>query len=58
MAARANVVLTGYVWDSLAVEKQILGDLADLVPMKTKSPDEFLGREGEKSGGLVVQYPR
>jgi D-3-phosphoglycerate dehydrogenase len=43
MAARAKVVLTDYVWDSLAVEKQILGDLADLVPMKTKSPDEFLG---------------
>jgi D-3-phosphoglycerate dehydrogenase / 2-oxoglutarate reductase len=41
MTARAKVVLTDYVWDSLAVEKEILGDLADLVPLKTKSPEEF-----------------
>lgn len=47
MAAKAKVVLTDYVWDSLAVEKQILGDLADLVPMKAKSPDEFLGAAGD-----------
>jgi len=40
---KAKVVLTDYVWDSLEVEKQILGELAELVPMKTKTPGEFLG---------------
>jgi len=40
---KAKVVLTDYVWDSLEVERQILGDLAELVPMKTKAPAEFLG---------------
>jgi len=40
---KAKVVLTDYVWDSLEVERQILGELAELVPMKTKTPDEFLG---------------
>jgi len=40
--ARAKVVLTDYVWESLDVEKKTLGDLADLVPMKTKKPEEFL----------------
>ncbi|MGB5079355.1 MAG: C-terminal binding protein [Burkholderiales bacterium] len=40
---KAKVVLTDYVWDSLEVERQILGELADLVPMKTKTPAEFLG---------------
>lgn len=43
MAAKAKVVLTDYVWDSLEVERQILGELAELVPMKTKEPAEFLG---------------
>ncbi|HEX7559349.1 MAG TPA: C-terminal binding protein [Usitatibacter sp.] len=40
--ARAKVVLTDYVWESLDVERKTLGDLADLVPMKTKKPEEFL----------------
>jgi D-3-phosphoglycerate dehydrogenase len=40
---KAKVVLTDYVWDSLEVEKQILGELAELFPMKTKTPAEFLG---------------
>jgi D-3-phosphoglycerate dehydrogenase / 2-oxoglutarate reductase len=39
---KAKVVLTDYVWDSLEVERKILGDLAELVPMKTKTPAEFL----------------
>jgi D-3-phosphoglycerate dehydrogenase len=42
MAAKAKVVLTDYVWESLDVEKRILGGLADLVPMQTKQPAEFL----------------
>jgi D-3-phosphoglycerate dehydrogenase / 2-oxoglutarate reductase len=40
--AKAKVVLTDYVWDSLEVERKILGDLADLKPMQTKKPEEFL----------------
>jgi len=36
------VVITDYVWESLDVEKKTLGELADLVPLKTKKPEEFL----------------
>ncbi|MGE5523292.1 MAG: C-terminal binding protein [Rhodospirillaceae bacterium] len=42
MAAKAKVVLTDYVWESLDVERKILGDLAELEPMQTKKPEEFL----------------
>ena len=42
MASRAKVVLTDYVWDSLDVERQILGDIAELTPMQTKKPEEFI----------------
>jgi D-3-phosphoglycerate dehydrogenase len=41
--ANAKVVLTDYVWDSLEVEKKILAGLAELVPLQTKKPEEFLG---------------
>jgi D-3-phosphoglycerate dehydrogenase len=42
VAAKAKVVITDYVWESLDVEKKTLGELADLVPMKTKRPEEFI----------------
>ena len=42
MAAKAKVVLTDYVWESLDVEKKTLAGLADLVPLQTKKPEEFL----------------
>lgn len=42
MAAKAKVVLTDYVWESVDVERRILGDLAELAPMQTKKPEEFL----------------
>jgi D-3-phosphoglycerate dehydrogenase / 2-oxoglutarate reductase len=42
MAARAKVVLTDYVWDSLDVEKNTLEGVAELVALKTKTPEEFL----------------
>jgi D-3-phosphoglycerate dehydrogenase len=45
--ARAKVVLTDYVWESLDVERKTLGDLADLVPMKTKKPDEFIAEAAD-----------
>jgi D-3-phosphoglycerate dehydrogenase len=44
MTNQAKVVITDYVWDSLDVEKKILGALADIVPMKTKKPEEFLAQ--------------
>lgn len=47
MAAKAKVVLTDYVWDSLDVEQRTLEGLADLVPLKTKTPDEFLGEAAD-----------
>jgi D-3-phosphoglycerate dehydrogenase len=43
MATKAKVVITDYVWESLDVERMTLEDLADLVALKTKKPEEFLG---------------
>lgn len=43
MTGKAKVVLTDYVWESLDVEKKLLEGLADLVPLKTKTGDEFIG---------------
>lgn len=42
MAGKSKVVITDYVWESLDVEKQILGGLAELTALKTKTPAEFL----------------
>jgi len=41
-AVKAKVVITDYVWESLDVERKMLGELAELVPLKTKKPEEFL----------------
>jgi D-3-phosphoglycerate dehydrogenase / 2-oxoglutarate reductase len=41
-AVKAKVVITDYVWESLDVERKTLGELAELVAMKTKKPEEFL----------------
>ena len=45
--AKAKVVLTDYVWESLDVERKILEGLADLVALKTKTPAEFLGEAAD-----------
>ena len=42
MPAKSKVVLTDYVWESLDVEKKTLEGLAELVPLQTKKPEEFL----------------
>jgi len=42
MTDKAKVVLTDYVWDNLDTENRILGKLANLVPMQTKTPDQFV----------------
>lgn len=47
MAAKAKVVLTDYVWESLDVERQILGNLGELTPLQTKKPDEFLAEAAD-----------
>jgi D-3-phosphoglycerate dehydrogenase len=47
MAAKAKVVLTDYVWESLDVEKKILAGLADLVPLQTKKPEDFLAEAAD-----------
>src|SRR5262249_60216970 len=46
-AVKAKVVITDYVWESLDVEKKTLGSLAELVPMKTKKPEEFLAQAAD-----------
>ena len=45
--AKAKVVLTDYVWESLDVEKKILGNLGELVPLQTKKPDEFIAQAAD-----------
>ena len=45
--AKAKVVITDYVWESLDVEKATLGGLAELVALKTKTPAEFLPYAGD-----------
>jgi D-3-phosphoglycerate dehydrogenase len=55
MAGKAKVVLTDYVWESLDVEKNTLGELADLVPLKTKKSEEFLP-QAEDCDALLNTY--
>src|SRR2546428_8587416 len=55
MAGKAKVVLTDYVWGSLDVEKKTLGELADLVPLQTKKPEEFLA-QAEDCDALLNTY--
>jgi D-3-phosphoglycerate dehydrogenase len=44
---KAKVVITDYVWESLDVERKTLEGLADLVALKTKKPEEFLGQAAD-----------
>jgi D-3-phosphoglycerate dehydrogenase len=44
MDAKAKVVLTDYVWDSLEVERNAFEGLAELVPLQAKTPDQFLSQ--------------
>ena len=55
MAAKAKVVLTDYVWESLDVERKLLEGLAELVPLKTKKPDEFIA-EAQDCDALLNTY--
>src|ERR687891_892124 len=44
MSEKAKVVLTDYVWDSLEVEQRTLAEGAELVPLQTKKPEEFIAQ--------------
>src|SRR3979409_2030815 len=55
VGAKAKVVITDYVWESLDVERKTLGDLADLVALKTKKPEEFLS-EARDCDALLNTY--
>jgi D-3-phosphoglycerate dehydrogenase len=47
MPAKVKVMLTDYVWESLDVEKKTLEGLADLVPLQTKKPEEFIAQAAD-----------
>src|SRR5712692_6427869 len=55
MARKAKVVLTDYVWDSMQMERDILGELADLVPLLSKKPEDFLA-EAKDCDALLNTY--
>jgi len=55
MTGKAKVVLTDYVWESLAVERNILDGLATLVPLQTRTAEEFLP-EAEDCDALLNTY--
>lgn len=47
MSGKAKVVLTDYVWESLDVERKTLEGLAELVPLQTKKPEEFVAQAAD-----------
>lgn len=55
MSNKAKVVLTDYVWDNLNVEHEILGDIANIVPIQKTNPDEFFP-EAEDCDALLNTY--
>ena len=55
MTAKAKVVITDYVWESLELEHRTLDALAEIVALKTKKPDEFL-HEAADCDALLNTY--
>ena len=55
MTEKAKVVLTDYVWETLDVEHEILGDLADIVPLQVTDPEQFFP-EAEDCDALLNTY--
>lgn len=53
--AKAKVVLTDYVWESLEVERNTLEGIAELVALQTKKPEEFLA-EARDCDALLNTY--
>ncbi|HXF67023.1 MAG TPA: C-terminal binding protein [Burkholderiales bacterium] len=52
---KAKVVLTDYVWESLDVERKTLEGVAELVPLQTKKPEEFIA-EARDCDALLNTY--
>ncbi len=52
---RSKVVISDYVWDSVDVERSILGSDVDLYPLRTKTEDEFL-EEASDCDALLNTY--
>src|SRR3954467_8691419 len=55
MAAKAKVVLTDYVWESLEVEKKTLAGLPGLGALPTKKPEEVIA-EAQDCDALLNTY--
>jgi D-3-phosphoglycerate dehydrogenase / 2-oxoglutarate reductase len=55
VTAKAKVVITDYVWESLELEHRTLDALAEIVALKTKKPDEFL-HEAADCDALLNTY--
>jgi len=53
--AKAKVVLTDYVWEALDVENEILGALAEIVPLQVTDPEAFFP-EAEDCDALLNTY--
>jgi len=47
MTDKAKVVLTDYVWEKLDIEHEILGDIADIVPIQATDPEKFFPEAGD-----------
>jgi D-3-phosphoglycerate dehydrogenase len=55
MSGKAKVVLTDFVWEKLDVEHEILGELAEIVPLQVKEPEKFFP-EAEDCDALLNTY--
>jgi len=55
MPDKAKVVLTDYVWEKLDVENEILGELANVVPLQTTDTAKFFP-EAEDCDALLNTY--
>jgi len=45
--ADIKVVITDYVWESTDLEREILGEEVDLIPLHTSTPDEFVSEAAD-----------
>ncbi len=55
MTQKAKVVITDYVWGTVDVEKEILSGLANIIPLQTKTPEDFL-LQAEDCDALLNTY--
>src|SRR6476659_5223311 len=55
MARRFRVVITDFITDDLAPERQVLGELADLVALDATSEDDLVGHV-EDAAALMLYH--